>query len=152
MLLLPSAFAPFAVQVSFISCFSADVLLESCNGHFCHAILSFRNHNLSLCSIWGEMTELEGGEPMLNTPSHLMWHPTGLHVKVQICAGSMGKDIICHLAVRNDTTCMYFWKLSKIMRSQELEQIDCVFPLKNDKMISIYPGVSVGPVLAQREA
>jgi hypothetical protein len=78
MLLLPLVFAQLAGYIFFIILFSSYLPILACGGLFHHFICSFPNQNSSLGSICGEMAELEGREPIINTPPHLLRHPKGI--------------------------------------------------------------------------
>jgi len=78
MLLLPMAVVPLAGYDCFISFSSPYLPISACGCRSHQPVLSIPNQNPLLGSICGETTELEGREPIVNTPPHLSRHSKGI--------------------------------------------------------------------------
>jgi len=71
-------FDPLTVYVSFISWFSRYLPGLVCQCLSLDSVHSIPNPNPCLGSICCETAELDGSEPIINTPPHLLQHPNGI--------------------------------------------------------------------------
>ena len=91
----------------------------------------------------GETLELEGRQPMINSPPHLVWHPKGIRVKEQFCLKEHRKRVSGYEGIPGyDELQKLHGSLNawqEYMRRRAGKDRVCI---SYNEMMSIYPGVS----------